>query len=77
MSDSFDPSAMIERFKERAAAVRERGIPPIEGPERQAFVRRAQVDFLDYAMLADASGSIEDGVLVLRVDLRPDQGGGA
>ena len=68
---------MIERFKERAAAVRERGIPPIEGPERQAFVRRAQVDFLDYAMLADASGSIEDGVLVLRVDLRPDQGGGA
>jgi hypothetical protein len=62
---------MIERFAERARAVKERGIPPIEGPERQAFVRRAQLDFQDYAMLADAEGSLVDGILTLRIDLRP------
>jgi hypothetical protein len=62
---------MIERFAERARAVKERGIPPIEGPERQAFVRRAQLDFQDYAMLADAEGELEDGILTLRIDLRP------
>jgi len=26
---------------------------------------------MDYAMLGDAEGSVEDGILVLRVDLRP------
>ena len=71
MTDQFDPSALIARFAERAAAVKDRGIPPIEGPDRQAFIRRAQQDFMDYAMLGDAEASIEDGVLVFRVDLRP------
>ncbi len=73
MTDSFDPQAMIDRFAERASAVRERGIPPIEGPDRQAFVRRAQVDFMDYAMLADATAIIEDGILTLTIDLRGPQ----
>jgi len=73
VTDSFDPQAMIDRFAERASAVRERGIPPIEGPERQAFVRRAQVDFMDYAMLADATAVIEDGILTLAIDLRGPQ----
>jgi hypothetical protein len=30
-----------------------------------------QVDYMDYAMLGDAEGSLEDGILTLRVDLRP------
>jgi hypothetical protein len=30
-----------------------------------------QLDFQDFAMLGDATGSIDDGILVLRVDLRP------
>jgi len=68
--EAFEPAAMIERFAERARAVKERGIPPIEGPERQAFVRRAQVDFMDYAMLADAQAELVDGILTLRIDLR-------
>ena len=72
MPDEFDPTAMTERFAERARAVKERGIPPIEGPERQAFIRRAQIDFMDYAMLADAEAELVDGVLTLRIDLRPD-----
>ena len=52
---------MVERFRARAAAVRARGIPPIEGPERQRFVEQAQLDFMDYAMLGDAEATLEDG----------------
>ncbi len=70
----FDPDAMVARFARRARAVRERGLPPVEGPERQRFREQAQLDYMDFAMLADARATIEDGVLVLRVDLRPDGG---
>ena len=71
MADDFDVEAMIGRFKERAVAVRNRGIPPVEGPERRRFIEQAKIDFQDYAMLADAKGDIEDGILTLRIDLRP------
>ncbi len=33
---AFDVDGMLERFKSRAAAVRERGVPPIEGSGTQA-----------------------------------------
>jgi hypothetical protein len=69
--NDFDPAAMVERFRERARAVKNRGIPPIEGPERQRFVDRMQLDFQDFAMLGDAEASLDDGILTLRVDLRP------
>ena len=62
---------MTRRFRERAAAVRTRGVPPIEGPERVRFVEQAQLDYMDYAMLGDADATLEDGILTLRVDLRP------
>jgi hypothetical protein len=71
MADDFDPAELIERFRERARAVKSRGIPPIEGPERKRFVERMQLDFMDFAMLGDATASLEDGILTLRVDLRP------
>lgn len=71
MSQAFDPAAMINRFRERAAAVRSRGVPPIEGPERRRFIEQAQVDFMDYAMIGDAEATLVDGILTLRVDLRP------
>lgn len=76
MADEFDPTAMVERFRTRAAAVRQRGIPPIEGPERKRFVEQARLDYMDYAILGDADARIEDGVLVLRIDLRPEAGSG-
>ena len=72
--DEFDPAAMVERFRLRAEAVRTRGLPPVEGPERQRFKEQAQVDFMDYAMLADAEADLVDGVLTLRIDLRPGPG---
>ncbi len=62
---------MISRFRDRAKAVRERGVPPVEGPERQRFREQAQRDFMDYAMLGDAEATLEDGILTLRIDLRP------
>ena len=71
MAEQFDPAAMVERFRERARAVRNRGIPPIEGPERRRFVERMQIDYQDFAMLGDADATLEDGILTLRIDLRP------
>jgi hypothetical protein len=73
MADSFDPDAMVQRFRDRAEAVRSRPLPPVAGAERAKFVQQAQVDHLDYAIIGDAEVSVEDGILVLRVDLRPPE----
>lgn len=62
---------MLARFRERAAAVKNRPLPPVAGEERALFVKQAQLDFQDFAIVGDAAGTLEDGVLVLRVDLRP------
>ena len=67
----FDTDAMVARFRERAQAVKDRGLPPVEGPERQRFREQAQLDYMDFAMIGDAEATLEDGVLTLRVDLRP------
>ena len=74
MPQELDVDAMLQRFRDRAHAVRQRGVPPIEGADRKRFVDQARTDFMDYAMLGDAEASIEDGVLVLRIDLRPSDG---
>jgi hypothetical protein len=71
MAGQFDPTEMIARFKERASAVKRRPLPPVAGEERQMFLSQAQTDFQDFAMIGDASAAVEDGFLVLRVDLRP------
>ncbi len=68
---AFDPEAMVTRFRERAQRVRERGMPPIEGPERARWREQAQQDFADFAMIGDAEAELVDGILTLRVDLRP------
>ncbi|CAN5810937.1 hypothetical protein BH24ACT2_BH24ACT2_15060 [soil metagenome] len=73
MADELDVEGMIQRFRDRAKAVRNRTLPPVGGPERQQFIAQAQNDFQDYAMIGDATGAIEDGVLVLRIDLRPPE----
>ena len=67
----FNPDDMIVRFRERAEAVRRRGIPPVEGPDRQRFLAAAAIDFQDFAMLGDATTTFVDGVLRLEIDLRP------
>ncbi|MFZ9108652.1 MAG: hypothetical protein ACO3VJ_06395, partial [Ilumatobacteraceae bacterium] len=65
---SFQPDEMIQRFKERAAAVRKRPLPPVAGEERQHFIAQANTDFQDFAMIGDAEASLDDGVLTLRID---------
>ena len=75
MSEAFDVDAMLARFKQRAAAVKKRNLPPVAGDERTKFLEQAQVDFQDFGMLGDAEGAIEEGFLVLRVDLRPPDTG--
>ncbi len=74
-ASEFDVDAMVARFQERAKAVKSRGVPPLEGADRRRFIERMQLDYQDFAMLGDATGSLEDGVLVLRIDLRPPAGG--
>ncbi len=71
MSDEFDVDAMIERFRARARAVRQRGVPPLEGPERKRFVDQARLDYMDYAMIGDATARLDGGILTLSIDLRP------
>jgi hypothetical protein len=71
MADEIDVDALVRRFQERARAVRQRPMPPVEGPERKRFVDQAKVDFMDYAMIGDASATLDDGILTLTVDLRP------
>ncbi len=73
MADSLDIEAMLARYKERALAVKKRNLPPVAGPERTRLIEQAQADFQDFAIIADADATIEDGILTLRVDLRPPE----
>ena len=67
--DELDVDAMLSRFRDRAGAVRDRPMPPVAGPQREQFVRQAQLDFQDYAMIGDATWEFVDGILTLRIDL--------
>jgi hypothetical protein len=60
MSEGIDLAAFVQRFQERAASVKK-------------FRERMQVDFMDFAMIGDAQAELIDGVLTLRIDLRPPQ----
>jgi len=71
MAEALDVEAMLQRFRDRAQAVRNRPLPPVAGEERTRFIEQAQIDFQDFAIVGDAAASMDDGVLVLRVDLRP------
>ncbi|HKA94019.1 MAG TPA: hypothetical protein VKE97_09455 [Acidimicrobiia bacterium] len=69
--DDLDINAMLQRFRDRADAVRERPLPPVAGAERQRFIEQAELDYLDFAIVGDATWTFDDGILTLRVDLRP------
>ncbi len=71
MGEPLDVDAMLQRFRDRAHAVRSRPLPPVAGEERTRFIEQAQLDFQDFAIIGDAEASLDDGVLTLRVDLRP------
>jgi hypothetical protein len=67
----FDIDAMIERFRNRAQAVRDRPLPPVAGEERQKFIDQAQTDYTDFALVANAEWAVEEGQLILKIPLGP------
>jgi hypothetical protein len=52
--------------------VKKRPLPPVAGDERQHFIEQPQLDFMDFAIIGDAEATLDEGVLMLRVDLRSD-----
>ena len=67
--DTLDTEEMIQRFEERAKAVRKRNMPPVAGAERVVFVKQAELDYQDFALIADSAISLDGGILT--IDLRP------
>jgi hypothetical protein len=67
----LDVDAMIARFQDRAEAVKERPLPPVAGSERKKFVEQAETDYLDYALIGNATWVADDEYLVLRIPLNP------
>ena len=66
---TLDVDEFLHRFQQRAAAVKERGIPPLEGEARKAFIAQMEKDFLDYSLVGGAAWAVEEGHLVLRIPL--------
>lgn len=65
----LDVDALLKRFRDRANAVKDRGLPPVAGEERRRFVEQAEADFMDFSLIGAAAWSVEDGQLVLRIAL--------
>lgn len=68
----LDVDAMIERFRDRAQAVRERPLPPVAGSERKKFIEQAETDYLDFALVGNATWVADDEFLVLRIPLKSE-----
>ena len=69
MADGFNPQEMIDRFRERAEAVKKRNLPAVGGEERRLFIEQAERDFMDFSIISDASATLENGILTLSIDL--------
>ena len=65
----LDMDEFLTSFGDRAAAVKERGVPPLEGEARKAFIDAAEKDYMDYSLIASASWAVENGELVLRIPI--------
>jgi hypothetical protein len=65
----LDMDAFLTRFQDRAKAVRERGVPPLEGAARKQFIESAELDYLDYSLVGSASWTVDEGELVLRIPI--------
>lgn len=67
----LDVDALLDRYRQRAQAVKDRGLPPVAGDERKRFIAQAERDFLDYSLIAAAAWAVEGDELVLRIPLHP------
>ena len=66
---SFNVEEFINRYKERAEAVKNRSIPPVGGDDRMAFIIQAETDFQDYMIIADSEFTVEEDYLVFKYKL--------
>ena len=57
---SLNVEELLDRYKERAEAVKNRSIPPVGGDDRMAFVKQAEIDYQDFMMIADSEIEITD-----------------
>ena len=66
---SFNVEEFINRYIERAEAVKNRSIPPVGGDDRTAFIKQAEIDFQDYMIIADSEFKVEKDYLVFKYKL--------
>ena len=66
---SFNVEEFKKRFKERAAAVKDRPMPPVGGDERMLFMKQAELDFQDYLIISDSSFEVTDEFLIFKYKL--------
>lgn len=65
----LDVDEFLSRFRQRADAVKARGIPPLEAEARRSFIAQAEKDYLDYSLIGSAEWAVEGDHLVLRIPL--------
>ena len=66
---SFNVEEFINRFKDRATAVKDRPMPPIGGDERMQFMKQAELDYQDYMIISDSEFEITDEYLIFKYKL--------
>ncbi len=66
---SLNVKELLDRYKERAEAVKNRSIPPVGGDDRMAFVKQAEIDYQDFMIIADSEVEITEEYLILKFKL--------
>ena len=66
---SFNIEKFINRFKDRANAVKDRPMPPIGGDERMQFMKQAELDYQDYMIISDSEFEVTDEYLIFKYKL--------
>ena len=67
---SFNVEEFINRFKDRANAVKDRPMPPIGGDERMQFMKQAELDYQDYMIISDSEFEITDKYFIYNLSTR-------
>ena len=66
---SLNVEELLDRYKERAEAVKNRSIPPVGGDDRMAIVKQAEIDYQDFMIIADSEVEITEEYLILKFKL--------
>ena len=66
---SFNVDDFLNRYKERAEAVKKRSIPPVGGDDRMAFIKQAESDYHDVMMIADSEIEVTEEYLIFKYKL--------